>query len=101
MATPMPIMPVQKDPPAPSRRGKYTSLLKALMEPENVGKWFQILTTSKATRANVIAFSLRSGRAKIPPGRWEFTSRAEDGGGTVYARYLGREGIPLGEGQAP
>lgn len=84
---------VWQDPPAP-RKGFgrsmawYQKLLPLVDEPK---RWALIHHTETAKKSLAAVGNLRRHITK-PPGVWEFTSRkTNDGGGDVYARYLGPE----------
>lgn len=86
--------------PPSTRRGgpgqfKWIPLLTPLME--RPGEWAKVDTKRTPLLATAMAYQLRhherpTTSVVVPPGRWEFTSRAmDDGTGAIYARYLGPE----------
>lgn len=87
---------VREDPPHLSNgRGSWVErLLPAMDEP---GTWFVVHTSDAKKGAESVAYALRKGRLKSPPGRWEFTSAwiAEEGVSKAYARYLGDPSDPV------
>lgn len=77
--------------PGPSRRGfgstpgVWQDRLRPLMH--HPGRWAVVHTSDTAQKASGMAASLRSPKAKIPAGKWEFQARL----GEVFARYVGPE----------
>jgi hypothetical protein len=83
---------IREDPPATTRAvHRWVRILEPLTKPERAGEWFLILKTDQPHKANIAASALSRRKYRIPPGKWEFTSRKSDGEGRVYARYLGNE----------
>jgi len=52
------------------------------------GQWARVAHYTNRGSAWSTASMLRTGRRRIPAGRWEFEGRASDNGSDVYARYL-------------
>jgi hypothetical protein len=86
--------------PGPSARGTSLSQVGVWMDRlsplvAHPGRWALVHTAelqegakgSLSSKGSGIAAQLRSGKARIPEGKWEFTSRQ----GEVYARYVGPE----------
>lgn len=76
-------------PPNPREPGHWKRDLLPLTE--RPGQWARLRTTP-GRAAQATATNLTRGKYALPPGRWEFISRATgDGGTALYARYLGPE----------
>lgn len=58
---------------------------------EHPGRWARVHEDADLSRLYNLRNALAGGRMRIPPGRWEFTTRVNGGGGRLYARYLGPE----------
>lgn len=67
--------------------GSWVSRLLPLME--RPGHWARVKEYDSHAMAAQIVSALRRRKCVPPAGQWEFTSRAVDGKGYVYARYLG------------
>jgi hypothetical protein len=77
-----------EDPPAGAPyKGKWRDKLLPLME--HPKRWAILHTTAERKPADSLATNLRTGKAMLPPGRWEFETHTVEGEHRVYARYLG------------
>lgn len=56
--------------------------------PDEADGWAVIGEYEVSGSASNLAWRLRSGRIKTPPGEWEFAVRTEEGVTRVFARYL-------------
>jgi hypothetical protein len=82
---------VFREPPASAvggtrASGKWTARLAPLVD--RPGEWAMVATYPEAQRAYIQVRNLKRA-VSVPPGQWEFTGRAVDGRGEVYARFLG------------
>ncbi len=78
-----------EDPPIvqAGRPYRWVQVLIPLMD--HPKRWAVVETRDSNEKARSTVNSLKHGRFKIPPGRWEFTNSTVDGEHRVYARYLG------------
>jgi hypothetical protein len=76
-----------EDPPPIEKHTDWAEQLLPLMD--HPKRWAMITSRARRDNAASVAMSLRNGRSRTPPGRWEFASRSVDGEFRVYARYLG------------
>lgn len=82
---------IWRDPPARrTRTGVWEERLAPLIEqPE---QWALIRICDTYKQAGGCAGSLKSGKLRMPPGRWEVCARTlDDGTGGVFIRWLGLE----------
>lgn len=90
-----------EDPPEhdpTGRRPVYLELLKPLMDHPRC--WVRLREVGSPKAANQAASRLRTGRATLPGGRWEFDwGEGPNGEGYVYARYLGDNARRLAGGE--
>lgn len=57
------------------------------------GEWARVFDAASINSAKTLAYRLRSRKAAKPDGTWEFATREQpEGGGAVYARYMGEMG---------
>lgn len=74
-----------------SNSGKWRELLSAVMT--QPGKWARVMECQGMRRGEMHVGNLRSGKIRVPEGKWEFQSRSDKttGKSWVYARYCGPE----------
>lgn len=78
--------------PGGANKGKWLEALTPVME--RPGQWARVRDFDTPLKASTAAGNLRRTGPKgamTPPGKWQFASCAIEGGGAVYARYIGPE----------
>jgi hypothetical protein len=77
-------------PPKKGKRGSWIERLTPLMD--HPKRWARIHESPTIDAAYKMTTDLNRRRIVIPAGQWEFAARkADDGGGAVFARYLGED----------
>ena len=77
---------IKEDPPAQRRTGKYDDVADRLAD--DPGTWYRI-ATGATTGGLAAGINKGSIRAFQPEGSFEAVSRTQDGGVSIWARYIG------------